>query len=259
MNLNLNFNRLARSLWQLPILLVLACNGERVPDCYQGAGDPLREELLLPSFNKLTVYENIRVVLKQGTEQRVEVETGTNLRPEISAEVVAGRLELHDGNNCNLFRDYGLTTFYITTPELSEIRSSTGFPIESNGVLAFEDLQLQSESFSNPEAETTDGSFDLELDAKNVRIVTNGIAFFRLRGATENLQLTIAAGDSRIDAQSLLAGHITVNHRGSNDMLVYPLQSLRGVIRGTGDVVSFNRPDTVAVSQLYKGELLFKN
>jgi hypothetical protein len=240
-------------------LLLLACNGEQVPDCFQQTGKLVREELSLPEFDKITVYENITLVLKQGTTQKVELETGTNLRPEVTAEVVSGRLEVKDKNNCNLFRDYGTTTFYITSPYLTEIRSSTGFPIRTDGILEFDKILLQSESFSSPETETTDGSFDMELNAQSVTIVANGIAYFRLGGTTENLQLNIGAGDSRIEAGSLLANKVTVNHRGSNDMLIHPIQSLKGVIRGTGDVVCFNRPDSVEIEVLYKGRLIYKD
>ena len=238
-------------------LLLLSCNGEHVPDCFQKTGDAVREELSLPAFDKITVYENVSLVLTQGDTQKVVLETGSNLRPEISAKVVDGRLEVRDENNCNLFRDYGTTTVYVTSPDLTEIRSSTGFPIRSEGVLRYSRLILQSESFSNPGSETTDGSFNLVLEAQSVTVVANGIAYFRLSGTTGSLQLNIGAGDSRIEANALLAGMVTINHRGSNDMLVSPLQSLKGVIRGTGDVLSYGRPDTVEVVQLYKGRLLF--
>lgn len=242
--------------WMVPLLLV-SCSGADAPDCIQSAGDTVREELAIADFDKITVYEHVQAVIGYGPEYRVEVVTGENLRGDVSAEVTDGRLELRNGNSCNLFREYGLTTFYITAPDLKEIRSSTGFPIKSEGVLPYEELLLQSESFSSPETPTTDGSFVLNLASRNVRIVANGIAYFRLSGTTEQLGLNIAAGDSRIEAENLRADHVFLNHRGSNDMLVHPLRSLRGVIRGTGDVVSSNRPDSVVMEILYKGRLRF--
>ncbi len=241
------------------LILLSACSGDKVPDCLQTSGEMLREELVTETFDKITVYENVRVVIKHGQDFKLEVETGANLRSDVSALVQDGRLELRNSNSCNLFRDYGLTTFYITAPDLKEIRSSTGLPIESEGTLPFEELQLKSESFSNPETPTTDGSFRLNLSSNTISVVTNGIAYFELNGNTENLVLNIAAGDSRIDAAGLLARNVTVNHRGSNDMLVSPGLALRGLIRGTGDVVSFNRPDTVDVEIIYKGRLLFRD
>ncbi|GGD45504.1 head GIN domain-containing protein [Muriicola marianensis] len=237
--------------------LLLGCNGENVPDCFQNAGDIIREEVALPSFRKITVFEGIQLVLSSGPEQKVIIETGEFLRKEVTARVEGDRLVLRNENNCNLFREYGITRVFVTAPEIDEVRSSTGWPVSSEGVLDFTNLALISESFNNPETETTDGSFDLELDVQQVSIVANGIAYFRLRGNAERFNATIAAGDSRIEAEELTAREVALNHRGSNDMLVNPQTELSGVIRGTGDVLSYNRPDSVSVEILYKGKLIF--
>lgn len=242
----------------LYLLTLSSCNSENAPDCLQNSGDLIRSEISVPNFTKITVFENVSLVLKQGDTQKVEIETGEFLQDEVTAEVEGDRLLLRDTNDCNYFRAYGLTTVYITSPNISEIRSSTGWPIRSDGVLAYTDLTLLSESFINPESETTDGEFDLEVDTRALTIVVNGIAYFKLRGATESLNLTIAAGDSRIEAESLIAQNIGLNHRGSNDMFVNPQLSIGGVIRGTGDVICVNRPDEVAIEMLYKGRLIFR-
>ncbi|WP_422083691.1 head GIN domain-containing protein [Ulvibacterium sp.] len=236
----------------------MGCNSENAPDCLQNAGDIIREEVTLPNFSKITVFENVSLVIKQGDTQKVEIETGEFLREEVTATLEGDRLLLRNTNGCNLFREYGLTTVYVTSPNINEIRSSTGFPIQSDGVLAYPSLTLFSESFTNPETETTDGEFNLELDSGNVSIVVNGIAYFKLGGTVENLNLTIAAGDSRIEAENLIAENVVLNHRGSNDMLINPQLSLTGLIRGTGDVISFNRPTEVAVEEIFNGRLIFQ-
>ena len=236
--------------------LLWAC-GENAPDCLKGAGETVREAIAVPAFTDITVFENIRLVVRQGPQQEVLIETGKNLRPEVTAEVEEGVLVLRDANNCNLFREYGQTIIRVTTPELRNLRSSSGWPIRSEGTLAFEDLRLISESFANPEAATTDGSFELDLDTGRVQVVANGIAAFRLSGQTGEFSITIAAGDSRVEARDLQAGVVRVDHRGSNDVQVYPLQRLEGLIRGYGDVISYNRPDEIAVEELFRGRLLF--
>ncbi|MBT8236513.1 MAG: DUF2807 domain-containing protein [Bacteroidia bacterium] len=238
---------------------LLSCSSENAPDCFQTSGDPISEEIPVSEFNSITVFENIELILRTGPAQNVRLETGENLRDEISAEVVNDRLILRNENGCNLLRSYGKTKFYITTPDLFEIRSSTGFPIRSEGILAVDELRLISESFNNPETETTDGSFDLEVNASRVAIVANGIAYYSLRGVSQEFAVTVAAGDSRIEADGLVVDHITLNHRGTNDILIRPQNSLSGVIRGTGDVISYNRPDSVDIAILYKGKLIFKD
>lgn len=238
-------------------LLLLAGCGKNGPDCLQASGDMVREELAVPSFDGITVFENVRLVLRYGAEQKVVLETGENLRPDVTARVEGSTLELRDGNDCNFFRAYGRTTFYVTTPDLRVLRSGTGWPIESQGSLPFTDLTLVSESFNNPETETTDGSFDLELDAGRLSLVANGIAYFKLSGRADTFSVTVAAGDSRIEAAGLVARAVQLNHRGSNDILVRPTERISGVIRGYGDVLSFNRPPTVEVEETFRGRLLF--
>jgi hypothetical protein len=238
-------------------VMLWSCNGNGVPDCVQNAGEIVWEEVELPSFQKITVFEGVELILSGGTQQQVIIETGEYLRNEVSAEVDGNRLVLRNENNCNLFRPYGITRVFVTSPNIDEVRSSTGWPVRSEGVLSYSSLALISESFNNPETETTDGSFDLNVDVQDIQLIANGIAYFRLRGIAQRFNATIAAGDSRVEAENLIAGEVVVNHRGSNDILVNPQQSLAGVIRGTGNVLSYNRPDTVSVEELYRGKLIF--
>lgn len=239
------------------VVLISSCNSENAPDCFQDTGEINRIEVTVPEFNTITVFENVTLVVKQGAPQKVEIETGDYLRNEVEAIVEEGRLLLTDTNDCNYVREYGTTLIYVTTPYLTEIRSSTGFPIKSDGVLAFRSLSLLSESFTVPEAETTDGEFDMDVDVVSLNITVNGIAYFKLRGNADNFSINIAAGDSRIEAREVTAQQVTVNHRGSNDILVNPQIGLNGVLRGTGDVLSYNRPTEVAVEELYNGRLIF--
>lgn len=240
-------------------LLITACNSESAPDCFQNSGDIVRYEVVVLDFTKITVFENVGLVLKEGPEIKVEVETGEFLSDEVEVIVIEGRLLLRNTNNCNYVRKYGLTKVYVTAPDITEIRSSTGLKIESNGVLSYKRLTLISESFNNSESETTDGEFELQLDTDNVTIVVNGITYFKLSGKTEFLGMTIAAGDSRIEAEDLLTQFVDFDHRGSNDLIVNPQQLIKGEIRGTGDVISLNKPPLVNVEELYKGRMIFKD
>lgn len=241
------------------VMFLVSCNGDNVPDCFQNTGDVVREEVIVANFTKITVFPNVQLIIKQGDIIKVEVETGEFLRNEVSATVEEDRLLLRDDNDCNLVRGYGLTKVYVTAPNIKEIRSSTGFPISSDGILEYPSLTLFSESFNEPEAENTSGEFNLELASESISIVSNGISYFQLKGNTVNFNITFAAGDSRLEAGKLISENITLNHRGTNDMQINPQQSLKGVIRGTGDVVSFTRPPQIDVEQLYKGKLIFKD
>lgn len=241
------------------VILFNGCNGENVLDCFQNAGDLIQEEVTVDPFTNITVFENVSLVLKQGPEQQVLIETGEFLRPEVNARVEDGTLILTDTNNCNLFRPYGLTTVYVTSPNIEIIRSSTGLPIRSDGTLSYTSLSLISESFNNPETETTDGSFDMDVSVQNLSVIANGIAYFELRGTANNFNVGISSGDSRVEAENLIAQEVVFDQRGSNDIRVNPQQVLRGLIRATGDVISFNRPPVVEVEEIFRGRLIFRD
>ncbi len=236
---------------------MISCNSDTASDCFQTAGVLIREEVSVPDFTKITVFENVGLVLKEGQETKVEIETGENLFNEIEVNVVNDRLTLKNTNGCNFIREYGLTKVFVTAPNIDEIRSSTGLKIESDGVLEYPSLRLISESFINSESETTDGEFDLELNSIEIDIVVNGIAYFKLRGETEFIGVTIAAGDSRIDAKDLDAQFVDVDHRGTNDILVRPKQLIKGDIRGLGDVISYETPPLIQINEIFKGRLIF--
>ena len=239
--------------------LNLACNSENAPDCFQNTGQLTRIEVAVPFFTKITVFENLNLVLKQGEEQLVEIESGEFLINDIFAEVENDRLLLRDENGCNIFRSYGISTVYVTSPNISEIRSSTGGFIISDGVLNYPNLSLISETFIDSSSETTDGSFDITIANNSVRVVINGIAYLKLQGTTQTFNINIPAGNSRIEAENLEAQHVSLNHRGTNNLLVNPQQRIDGVIRGYGDVISVNRPQEVEVEEIFNGRLIFRN
>ncbi|NKI25661.1 DUF2807 domain-containing protein [Arenibacter sp. 6A1] len=239
-------------------VLMLNCNSENAFDCFQNSGPIEMEVVSVADFTKITVYENVQLIVKQGDTLKVAVETGRYLRDEVSVTVKEGRLLLRDSNSCNFTRKYGVTRVYVTAPNITEIRSGTGLAVKSDGVLAFPKLKLISESYVEPEAGHTSGEFTMEIDAQEVSIISNGISYFNLKGKTVDFNILFSAGDSRLEAEALLADNITFNHRGSNDIRVSPQLSLKGILRGTGDLVCFTAPPIVEVEQLYKGALIFK-
>jgi hypothetical protein len=240
-------------------LFFSGCNSENAGDCFQTAGTLTRESRAVAEFSTITVFEYLNLVVRQGPNYAVEVESGKNLLNEITAEVIDGRLVLRNDNRCNLFRDYGISTVYVTAPNLTQIRSSTGFLVSSEGALTYPELTLISERFNNPEADATDGHFEMEFAGTRLNVVVNGIAYLKLHGSADLFNVLIAAGDARIEAQDLQARLVVVNHRGSNDLFVDPQERIAGVIRGYGDVIGVNRPAEVEVSELFNGRLRFSS
>jgi len=240
----------------LVIIATLSCDNEDAGNCFQTAGKIIQEEIDVADFTKILVNKKIELFVNQGVTQKVVVETGENLLNDISAEVINNELILTNYNTCNIVRDYGITKVHITSPNLTEIRNASELNVTSIGTLTYPKLYLRSTGEKNKFLSV--GDWYLNIDNENVTIWCNGIANFYMNGKTKNLNMDFTDGDSRFEGQNFKANHINVSHVTSNDLLIYPIESLKGSILSTGDLLVFNTPPVVDVDELSVGKLVFK-
>ncbi|MCX2679479.1 DUF2807 domain-containing protein [Galbibacter sp. EGI 63066] len=240
------------------LFFLSACNSESANDCFQSAGKMVKEERSVQPFTKILVNEGISMVIKQGETYKVEVESGKNLLNDITAEVIDGQLILTNENVCNYVRDYELTTFYVTAPEIEEIRSATQREIRSDGVLNLESLMVYSENWSENEY-LTSGDLYLNLNVNSFRMVFNGLSNIHLTGSASSLNINMASGNGRFEGENFMVENAQVYHRGSNDLILNVQNSLKGNIYSTGDIVLVSRPETVEVEEHYQGRLVYRD
>jgi len=238
--------------------LLLSCNGENVPDCFQNAGDIIEKEFNVDSFTQITVNPRIELIVTDAPTQKVRVQTGEYLMPEIDVRVENGRLKLFNDNACNLTRDYGITKVFVSAPNLTEIRNGSSRPVSSNGILSYETLMLVSEDFNQEDELNTNGEFRLEIDCNNFSINLNNLSTCYISGQAETVSINYFSGDARFEGRNLVAQDVSIFQRSSNDMIINAQQSLTGEIRSTGDVIVVNTPLTVNVQQFYTGQLIFE-
>ena len=239
-------------------IVLLSCNGENVPDCFQNSGTIVQQEFNVDTFDKITVFERVELIVKDEPVQKVVVETGKYLLNDVDVKVEDRRLTLVNNNSCNLTRDYGITKVYVSAPNLTEIRNSSGLTVSSDGILNYSNLSLISEDFNDKNTTHTDGDFNLQINSDRIRVVVNNLSSVFLNGSVNNLFIGFYAGDSRFEGANLIAQNINIFQRSSNDMIVNPQQSIKGEIRGTGDVISLNHPPVVDVEEFYTGTLIFE-
>ena len=237
---------------------LFACNGEDTPDCFQTTGNIIVEEFVVGNFTKVRIEDDVSLVIRQGAQRQVLVETGENLVSDIDIKLNGDQLQLTDNNTCNLVRDYGITKVYVTAPDLSEIRNSSQYEVRSENTIGYENLVLTSEDFNEPGSFTV-GDFRMDLNCERVQVVSNNLSSFYLSGTVNQLNVGFFSGDGRFEGEQLEAQNVQFFHRGSNDIIVNPIQSLSGEIRSTGDLISVNVPPTVDVQEFYTGQLIFQD
>ena len=239
-------------------LLFWSCDSENGLNCFQAAGTIVQQEFEVKAFEKILVRPRVQLIVSQGPEQRVVVETGENLMSDIVVASLNNTLSIKNNNGCNLVREYGITKVFVTAPNIKEIRNSSGLEIQSDGVLAFPELLLLSEDEENQDQFHIDGDFRLDLNVGTLSLVGTGISNFFLSGTANEANFEIFNGDGRIESADLQVNNLNIFHRGTQKMIVHPLDSLRGEIRGLGDVISVNEPTFVDVEEFFTGRLIFE-
>lgn len=239
-------------------MLLLGCDSENGLDCFQTAGPIVQETFAVPSFAKINVEERVQLLIGHGAEQKVVIETGENLLNDIDVTVTDGILTVSNHNSCNLVREYGITKVLVTSPNITEIRNSSGLTVQSTNTLRYDELQLISEDRNNEDEFHIDGDFNLSLQVDRLSIISSGISNFFLRGSANRASIGLYAGDSRIEAENFIVQDLWLFHRSTNQMIVHPVQSIRGEIRSLGDVIAKNRPPIVEVEQFFSGRLIFE-
>ncbi|NLP58861.1 head GIN domain-containing protein [Lutibacter sp. B1] len=237
--------------------LAISCDDENANDCFQTAGPIVQQEFDVPEFDKIVFHKKVELFITQGDVQKVIVETGENLLNDVTVKVENKEIIIRDNNSCNFVRDYNVTKVYITSPNITRIRNASEYSVTSNGILTYPNLYLM--SVGDKDKFLAVGDFNITVDNEKLRVWGNAVGNFYIKGKTNNLDISFSDGDPRFEGKELIAKNVVVNQISSNDMVVYPVESLTGEIHSTGDVISYNRPPVVDVIENNKyGKLIFK-
>ncbi len=243
------------------LILVTGCGLSE--DCFKGNGTPTIQTFPLENFTKIKVYEGIGLVIKEGPIYEVKVKTADNILDNLEVKLEGNMLVVKDNSTCNIARDYGQTKLYVTIPDgtLSpilpelELHCKTEQKIQSEGILHSPIVRL----FSLDDSDGAGiGDFRLDLQTEQLFIESNSVSNFYLSGQSQNLHVFFWWGNGIFYGDHMNANTINFYHRGSNDMIFYPIQQIEGALYSTGNVRLTNQPTIINVSQYFTGRLIIE-
>ena len=238
------------------ISVFLGCDNLDSGLCFENLESTTQRIVNVPVFTEIQTGRNIVLVVKSGVVQEVRVQAPDAVIDDVEVEVRNGRLFLEDSRRCDFFRESDATIITINTPNVTMIRNASQYEVRSDGVLDFESLILLSDD--NDNAEFSTGDFRLELAVGSLQIVSNNISNFFLSGTAHHANYGFFSGDGRLEAADFLVDDIFIFHRGSNEMIIHPINSLKGTISSVGDVISKSMPEIIDVEELFSGRLRFE-
>ncbi|MCF6347369.1 MAG: DUF2807 domain-containing protein [Flavobacteriaceae bacterium] len=244
-------------LYIFALLFLFSCDTENGSDCFKTSGSVITKNYVLDDFTKIIVHENIKLEIKQGTENHIQISYGNNIIDNITTDIIENKLSIANTTSCSFTRNFEPAKVILTVIDITEIRNASQFVVFSNEIMRFDSLTLISEDHLIDYVNV--GDFDLYIKNKNLNIITNNVSNFYIKGKTDNLDIVFAAGTGKFEGEQLIAQNIHLFHRGINNIVINPIQQLTGEIRGVGNVIAVKRPPLVDVQEFYTGKLIFRD
>lgn len=235
------------------VFLTLISCGDN-DSCLEKSGDAVFETIELASFSKIDIPKGVAVELVESSESKIEITSKENYLPNLDFKILNDELVVRNNSNCSMLHDYKLATLRIYTPTLSKIVSRTQFEVSSVGILHFPELFV----ITSLEEESASSKINLEIDNHTFKIEDNQVGYFKISGRTIWFDVALYGGNGRVEAQDLVTKDCTFYQRSNNDILVQANNKLVGTIYSVGNILVFNKPDTVEVTQKYTGKLIYK-
>lgn len=230
-----------------------SCDSESANDCIKKSGVVVKREIQdISTFDRIRVEEGIELILSQSTEQKIEIETGENLINDISVNITDGELIIKNNISCNWFRNYNPAKAYVTFTDINRIYSVSQHKIHSSQTLTFDNIELSSGVFGEGVA----SEFVLDLNCNHLSINANDATYIKLSGSANSMWVAFWAGVARIEAGNFHANYIDIFQRSSNDMILHPLEEIKGNIYSNGNVILKNTPNVIEVTEHYTGRLI---
>lgn len=195
-----------------------------------GSGNLQSEQRSVSGFSAISLKTSVKLVLRQGSREGVEVRADDNIVPLIETRVIdAGgvpTLEIASRPGAS----YSTKTAPVVTVDLIKL---TSLAISGSGDVTGDELKSPALKFA------VSGAGDIRLNklaVDDLSVKVSGSGDIRFNGKAGKLAVAIA-GSGDVDTAGLEADDVSVSISGSGDASVNARKTLSVSIAGSGDVI----------------------
>ena len=211
----------------LPALLVLTSGCTSI----DGSGNIITEEREVSGIERIEVSGSGEVILAQGDDESLRIETDDNVMEYVKAEMNGSTLELGFRSEFRSISPSKLT-FYVSVEVLESLSVSGSGEIESDRI----------ETDSMDISISGSGSVNIaQLVSGEVQTEISGSGEIDLAGETDSQDIDIS-GSGEYRAGELCGRSVKVKVSGSGDATVCAEETLEADISGSGSVSYYGRP-----------------
>ncbi len=189
-----------------------------------GNGNVVKNERSVSGFDGVKVSTGIDVILSQGDNEKVVVETDENLQEYIKTEVRDGILNVYTDHIS--IRHADVEKVYVTIKDVKSLSTSSAGDIVGETPVRTDEIRLSASS---------SGDIKLELYAKSVKLDISSAGDIKLTGESETLDADLSsAGDLKAFEFKVKEAEVSVSSAGSAD--IYTTDKLTARASSAGDI-----------------------
>jgi hypothetical protein len=212
----------------------------------RGNGNIEKQERSVGDFTGIVVRSGIDLLISQGNQSKVVIETDENLQEYIITEVESGILNIYVQKDARINRSSAMDA-HVTVDQLNKLKVSGGGDVQSQGLISTEDIgmaisgggDLQFDLKANRAKCEISGGGDVNLDAdiREFKAEISGGGDLYFDGDLGLLDLSMSGGgDAKIHGGSGAEGIIISMSGGGDLILEITCEKIKVSSAGGGDV-----------------------
>ena len=190
------------------------------------------------NFTELSLGIPATLYIKQGSNEKVEIDCDDDIYDEIEFEMRGDRLVIKregKGWNWNSGWRRSEVDVYVTMRTIEALSVSGSGNMESDGTLNTDDLEL---------AVSGSGDMDLKIESDELETRISGSGSISLSGSAEEADARIS-GSGRVKAEDLTVKTFDARISGSGSCYITVKEEIEASISGSGSVYYAGDPDRV--------------
>jgi hypothetical protein len=212
----------------------------------RGNGNVEKRERSVGDFNGIAVRSGIDLIVKQGDQSNLVIETDENLQEYIITEVESGILNIYVKKNARINKSSAMDA-HVTVKQLEKLKVSGGGDVQSQGLINADDIgiavsgggDLQFDLKANRAKCDVSGGGDVSLDADigEFKAALRGGGDLHFDGDLGLLDLSMSGGgDAKINGGSGADG-VMISMSGGGDLILdIACEKIKVSSAGGGDV-----------------------
>lgn len=195
----------------------------------QAQSEQLVETRTLDSFDKIIATNGINVLLRQGSEEKVEVRITNALLSDVSSVVSKGTLKLKMRPQIN--KDISVIVI-VHYKSLEKISASKGATIETKTLILTDRMDISA---------STGASIKAEIECAQITASAGGGSTLSLYGWAERFEIS-ANSKAEVNCKTLKADNILARSATGAEVWVNPKDYLEAVVNTGGIIYYTNEP-----------------